>query len=89
MQNKQEEIKNCFIIDVGRGLDPSLLPTELGFFMLLPVSLWYILKIWNEFQEHLSYALITESLPTLGTKTVYFYFATLTFHRHEMTFNPK
>ena len=41
---------------------------KLGFFR--SVFLWYILKILNEFLEHLSYVLITESLPTLGTKTI-------------------
>ena len=30
MQNQQQEIKNHFIVDVGGGLRPFLLPTELS-----------------------------------------------------------
>ena len=49
--------------------------------MPLSVWLWHILKISNEFLQHLSYALITESLPTLRTKIIEFYFATMDFQQ--------
>ena len=51
MQNQQQEIKNCFILYVGRGLHPSLLPTELSYeIAILHTSFSFPIVYFKDFE---------------------------------------